>query len=39
MGYDLRLLAGKGFIARVDGKLCYALTPYGWRTALFLTKA
>jgi hypothetical protein len=38
MGYDLRRLARKGFIARVDGKLCYTLTPYGRRTALFLTK-
>jgi hypothetical protein len=39
MGYDLRRLARKGFIARVNGTLCYALTPYGRRTALFLTKA
>jgi hypothetical protein len=38
MGYDLRRLARKGFIARIDGKLCYVLTPYGRRTALFLTK-
>jgi hypothetical protein len=38
MGYDLRRLARKGFIARVPGKLCYTLTPYGRRTALFLTK-
>ena len=38
MGYDLRRLARKGFIARVDGRLCYTLTPYGRRTALFLTK-
>jgi hypothetical protein len=38
MGYDLRRLARKGFIARVDGTLCYTLTPYGRRTALFLTK-
>jgi hypothetical protein len=38
MGYDLRRLARKGFIARVHGKLCYTLTPYGRRTALFLTK-
>jgi hypothetical protein len=39
MGYDLRRLARKGFIARVHGTLGYALTPYGRRTALFLTKA
>lgn len=38
MGYDLRRLARKGFIARVTGKLCYTLTPFGRRTALFLTK-
>jgi hypothetical protein len=38
MGYDLRRLARKGLIARVDGKLCYTLPPYGRRTALFLTK-
>jgi hypothetical protein len=38
MSYDLRRLARKGFIARVDGTLCYTLTPYGRRTALFLTK-
>jgi hypothetical protein len=38
MGYDLRRLARKGFIARVKGHLCYTLTPYGRRTALFLTK-
>ena len=38
MGYDLRRLARKGFIAQVHGKLCYTLTPYGRRTALFLTK-
>jgi hypothetical protein len=38
MGYDLRRLARKGFIARLDGKLCNTLTPYGRRTALFLTK-
>jgi hypothetical protein len=38
MGYDLRRLARKGFIARVNGTLCYTLTPYGRRTALFLTK-
>ncbi|MBI2316828.1 MAG: hypothetical protein HYU75_07405 [Betaproteobacteria bacterium] len=39
MGYDLRRLARKGLIQRVDGKLCYMLTPYGRRVALFLTKA
>ena len=38
MGYDLRRLARKGFLCRVKGKLCYTLTPYGRRTALFLTK-
>lgn len=38
MGYDLRRLARKGLIRRVDGKLCYTLTPYGRRAALFLTK-
>ncbi len=38
MGYDLRRLARKGFIARVKGKLCYTVTPYGRRCALFLTK-
>jgi hypothetical protein len=38
MGYDLRRLARKGLIRRVDGKLCYTLTPYGRRVALFLTK-
>jgi hypothetical protein len=38
MGYDLRRLARKGFIARIPGKLGYTLTPYGRRTALFLTK-
>jgi hypothetical protein len=38
MGYDLRRLARKGFIARVHGRLCYTVTPYGRRTALFLTK-
>jgi hypothetical protein len=38
MGYDLRRLARKGFIARVPGTLGYTLTPYGRRTALFLTK-
>jgi hypothetical protein len=38
MGYDLRRLARKGLIARVDGRLCYTLTPHGRRVALFLTK-
>jgi hypothetical protein len=38
MGYDLRRLARKGLIARVDGKLCYTLTPHGRHVALFLTK-
>lgn len=38
MGYDLRRLARKGLIRRVTGKLCYTLTPYGRRVALFLTK-
>jgi hypothetical protein len=38
MGYDLRRLARKGLITRVDGKLCYTLTPQGRRVALFLTK-
>jgi hypothetical protein len=38
MGYDLRRLARKGLLRRVDGKLCYTLTPFGRRVALFLTK-
>lgn len=38
MGYDLRRLARKGLIRRVEGKLCYTLTPYGRRVAVFLTK-
>lgn len=38
MGYDLRRLARKGLIRRVPGKLCYTLTPFGRRVALFLTK-
>jgi len=38
MGYDLRRLARKGLIQRIDGKLCYTLTPHGRRVALFLTK-
>ncbi len=37
-GYDLRRLARKGLLRRVDGKLCYALTPFGRRVAVFLTK-
>jgi len=38
MGYDLRRLVRKGLLHRVPGKLCYMLTPYGRRVALFLTK-
>src|SRR5438067_5935334 len=38
MGYDLRRLKRKGLIQPVTGKLCYTLTPYGRRVALFLTK-
>lgn len=38
MGYDLRHLARKSLIVRVNGTLSYTLTPYGRRTALFLTK-
>src|SRR5262249_27217566 len=38
MGYDLRRLARKRLLQRVDGKLCYTLTPLGCRVALFLTK-
>lgn len=38
MGYDLRRLARKALIHRVEGKLCYTLTPLGRRVALFLTK-
>ncbi|MFH1087332.1 MAG: hypothetical protein V1737_01945 [Chloroflexota bacterium] len=38
MGYDLRRLARKGLIRRVNHRLCYALTPCGRRVALFLTK-
>lgn len=38
MGYDLRRPARKGLIQRVEGKLCYSLTPLGRRAALFLTK-
>jgi len=39
MGYDLRRLTRKGLLAPGAGKLCYPLTPYGRRVALFLTKA
>ena len=38
MGYDLRRLARKGLLRRVPGKLCYSVTPFGRRAALFLTK-
>lgn len=38
MGYDLRRLARKGLVRRVPGKLCYTVTPFGRRVALFLTK-
>ena len=38
MGYDLRRLARKGLIKRVDRQKRYVLTPYGRRLALFLTK-
>lgn len=38
MGYDLRRLARKGLVRRVPGKLCYSVTPFGRRVALFLTK-
>jgi hypothetical protein len=38
MGYDLRRLVRKGLLHRIPGKLCYTLTPYGRRVALFLTK-
>ena len=38
MGYDLRRLKRKRLIQPVPGKLCYTLTPYGRRVALFLTK-
>ncbi len=37
MGYDLRRLARKGLIQRMDGKLCYTLTPHGRRVVLILT--
>jgi hypothetical protein len=38
MGYDLRRLARKGLIKRLDRQKRYVLTPYGRRVALFLTK-
>jgi len=38
MGYDLRRLVRKGLVRPVPGKLCYTLTPFGRRVALFLTK-
>jgi hypothetical protein len=38
MGYDLRRFARKGLVRRVPGKLCYTVTPFGRRVALFLTK-
>jgi hypothetical protein len=38
MGYDLRRLARKGLLRRVPRKLCYSVTPFGRRAALFLTK-
>lgn len=38
MGYDLRRLHRKGLLRRVPGRLCYTLTPFGRRVALFLTK-
>jgi hypothetical protein len=38
MGYDRRRLTRKGLIHRVPGKLCYTVTPFGRRVALFLTK-
>jgi hypothetical protein len=38
MGYDLRRLARKGVITRLDHQKRYVLTPYGRRIALFLTK-
>ena len=38
MGYDLRRLTRKRLLHRVPGKLCYTLTPFGRRVALFLTK-
>jgi hypothetical protein len=38
MGYDLRRLARKGLIKRLDRQKRYVLTPYGRRVASFLTK-
>lgn len=38
MGYDLRRLARKGLVKRLDQQKRYVLTPYGRRVALFLTK-
>jgi hypothetical protein len=38
MGYDLRRLVRKGLLRPVRGTLCYTLTPFGRRVALFLTK-
>lgn len=38
MSYDLRRLARKHLIRRVDRRQRYMLTPYGRRVALFLTK-
>jgi hypothetical protein len=38
MGYDLRRLARKGLVKRLDHQKRYVLTPYGRRVALFLTK-
>ncbi len=37
LGYDLRRLARKRLIARVDRELCCMLTPKGRRAARFLT--
>jgi hypothetical protein len=38
MSYDLRRLRLKGLIARVKGTHRYVLTPYGLRSAAFLTR-
>jgi hypothetical protein len=38
MGYDLRRLTRKELLERRPGTLSYALTPWGRRVALFLTK-
>jgi hypothetical protein len=38
MGYDLRRLARKRLITRLDHQNRYVLTPHGRRVALFLTK-